>query len=92
MVIRYLIEKEFLQIRRNAILPRLFVMLPLVLLIVVPFAANQEIKNLKFCVVDNDHSSFSEDRRIGIFLAGRLLRQSFGSHAQHRRRLCRRGC
>ena len=59
MVIRYLIEKEFLQIRRNAILPRLFVMLPLVLLIVVPFAANQEIKNLKFCVVDNDHSSFS---------------------------------
>lgn len=53
MVIRYLIEKEFLQIRRNAILPRLFVMLPLVLLIVVPFAANQEIKNLKFCVVDN---------------------------------------
>lgn len=47
MVIRYLIEKEFLQIRRNAILPRLFVMLPLVLLIVVPFAANQEIKNLK---------------------------------------------
>ena len=39
MVIRYLIEKEFLQIRRNAILPRLFVMLPLVLLIVVPFAA-----------------------------------------------------
>lgn len=48
-----------MQIRRNAILPRLFVMLPLVLLIVVPFAANQEIKNLKFCVVDNDHSSFS---------------------------------
>lgn len=42
-----------MQIRRNAILPRLFVMLPLVLLIVVPFAANQEIKNLKFCVVDN---------------------------------------
>lgn len=59
MVIRYLIEKEFLQIRRNAILPKLFVMLPLVLLIMIPYAANQEIKNLKFCIVDNDHSSFS---------------------------------
>lgn len=59
MVIKYLIEKEFLQIRRNAILPKLFVILPVVLLIVVPFAANQEIKNLRFCVVDNDHSSFS---------------------------------
>lgn len=59
MVIKYLIEKEFLQIRRNAILPKLFVMLPLILLIVAPYAANQEIKNLKFCVIDNDHSSFS---------------------------------
>lgn len=36
MVIRYLIEKEFLQIRRNAILPKLFVILPLVLLVVIP--------------------------------------------------------
>lgn len=59
MVIKYLIEKEFLQMRRNAILPKLFVMLPVVMLLVVPFAANQEVKNLRFCVVDNDHSSFS---------------------------------
>lgn len=59
MAIRYLIEKELLQIRRNVILPKLFVMLPLIMLIVIPYAANQEIKNLKFCMVDNDHSTLS---------------------------------
>lgn len=59
MIIRYLIRKEFLQIRRNAFLPKVFVVLPVVMLLVVPYAANQEIKNLKFCVVDNDRSIVS---------------------------------
>lgn len=59
MVLRYLIEKEFLQMRRNAILPKIFIMLPVMMLLVIPFAANQEVKNLRFCAVDNDRSSFS---------------------------------
>ena len=59
MVIRYLIQKEFLQIRRNAFLPKIFVVLPIVMLLIVPYAANQEIRNLKFCVVDNDRSTMS---------------------------------
>lgn len=42
--------------RRNAILPKIFVILPVVMLMIVPYAANQEVKNLKFCVVDNDRS------------------------------------
>ena len=59
MALRYLIEKELLQIRRNSFLPKVFIILPVVILLVVPFAANQEVKNLKFCVVDNDHSQLS---------------------------------
>ena len=58
-MIRYLIQKEFLQMRRNAILPKIFVILPVVMLLIVPYAANQEVKNLTFCVVDNDHSTLS---------------------------------
>ena len=45
--------------RRNAILPKIFVILPVVMLLIVPYAANQEVKNLTFCVVDNDHSTLS---------------------------------
>lgn len=59
MVIKYLIEKEFKQIVRNKFLPKLFVMLPTVMLLVMPWAANQEVKGLKLSVVDNDHSSSS---------------------------------
>lgn len=59
MAIRYLIQKEFLQIKRNAFLPKIFVVLPIVMLLIVPYAANQEIRNLKFCVVDNDRSTMS---------------------------------
>ena len=59
MTIKYLIQKEFLQIRRNAFLPKIFVVLPIIMLLVVPYAANQEIRNLKFCVVDNDRSTMS---------------------------------
>ena len=59
MTIIYLIRKEFLQIGRNAFLPKVFVVLPVVMLLVVPYAANQEVKNLKFCVVDNDRSQLS---------------------------------
>ena len=59
MAIRYLIQKEFLQIKRNAFLPKIFVVLPIVMLLIVPYAANQEIRNLMFCVVDNDRSTMS---------------------------------
>lgn len=60
MVIRYLITKEFKQIVRNSFLPKLFVMLPTVMMLLMPWAANQEVKGLKLSVIDNDHSTFSE--------------------------------
>ena len=36
MTIRYLIEKEFLQIRRNPFLPKLIVVFPIVMMCVIP--------------------------------------------------------
>lgn len=59
-MLRYLIEKEFKQIRRNSFLPKLFVVMPLMMMLVMPWAANQEIKGLKVCVVDLDRSTLSE--------------------------------
>lgn len=35
-MIRYLIQKEFLQIRRNAFLPRLIIIFPIVIMCVMP--------------------------------------------------------
>ena len=60
MVLLYLLEKEFKQILRNWVLPVVFVILPIALMNMVPRIATQEIKGLKFAVVDNDHSTTSQ--------------------------------
>ncbi len=58
-ILLYIIQKEFLQIFRNkAILPILTV-IPIVQLILLSFAATNEIKNVNLTIVDQDHSEYS---------------------------------
>ncbi len=59
MTIKYLIQKEFLQIRRNSFIPRIIVMFPIMIMCVMPWVMNMEIKNITIEVIDNDHSSLS---------------------------------
>jgi len=59
-MIKYLLRKEFKQLLRNPIIPRMIVMFPFMVLLVFPWAASYEIKNLNLSVVDNDHSSYSQ--------------------------------
>jgi ABC-2 type transport system permease protein len=60
MVLRYLIEKEFKQIIRNIFLPKVIIFFPLMVILVFPWAANQEITNIKVDIVDRDHSTYSK--------------------------------
>ena len=60
MTLRYLIQKEFLQIRRNAFLPRLIVAFPVIIMCVMPWVMNMEVKNIRVDVVDNDRSVGSQ--------------------------------
>ena len=59
MTLKYLIQKEFLQIRRNAFLPRLIVIFPIMVMCVMPWVVNMEVKNIVVEVVDNDRSTLS---------------------------------
>ena len=59
-MLQFLIEKEFKQIRRNAFLPKLILAMPLMMMLIYPWAVNLEIKNVKLSIVDNDHSVYSE--------------------------------
>ncbi len=59
MTLGYLIQKEFLQIRRNAFLPRLIVIFPVMIMCVMPWVMNMEVKNIAVEVVDNDRSTLS---------------------------------
>ncbi len=65
-MIKYLIQKEFLQIRRNGFLPRLILVFPIVIMCVMPWVMNQEVKNIRVDVVDNDRSTLSQQLLHGI--------------------------
>lgn len=55
----YLLEKEFKQISRDRFLPRIIFLVPLMQLVILPFAANFEMRNINLGVIDNDHSVLS---------------------------------
>ena len=55
-MLRYLLEKEFKQIRRDRFMPKIIFIIPIMQLIILPFAANFEMRNINLSIVDNDHS------------------------------------
>ena len=73
-MLRYLIEKEFKQIRRNTFIPRLIIMMPLMAMIVFPYAANFDVKNINLSIIDNDKSSYSQELIQKVHFSG-LLRK-----------------
>ena len=60
MTLKYLIQKEFLQIRRNSFLPRLIFVFPVVIMCVMPWVMNMEVRNIVVDVVDNDRTITSQ--------------------------------
>lgn len=58
-ILKFLLLKEFQQIFRNKLLLRMIFVVPIIQLIILPFAANYEIQNIKMCVVDRNHSEYS---------------------------------
>lgn len=58
--IRFLLEKEFRQIFRNRAILLLIVVMPVIQLIILPLAANYEVRNINLSVVDHDHSTYSQ--------------------------------
>ncbi len=55
-----LLEKEFRQVFRNQAILRAVLVMPVIQLLIFPFAANYEVKNVLLSVVDHDHSSYSQ--------------------------------
>ena len=73
MVLKYLLQKEWLQIRRNSFLPRLILTYPIMLMCVMPWVMNMEVKNIAVTVVDNDHSARSQ-QLVHTIAANRYFR------------------
>jgi ABC-2 type transport system permease protein len=68
--LRLLLEKEFKQIFRDkGLLPVIFIM-PLIQLLVMPLAANFDIKNINLAVIDHDHSTWSQQLITKVAASG----------------------
>ena len=59
-MLKYLLEKEFKQFFRNSFLPRLVVMFPVMIMLVVPWISTMDIKDISVAIVDLDRSTSSE--------------------------------
>ncbi len=59
-MIKYLLQKEFLLIRRDSFLPKLIIMFPIMIMCVMPWVMSMEVKNIVVDVVDNDRSVGSQ--------------------------------
>lgn len=60
--IKALLTKEFLCMKRNPLIPRVIILLPLISMLFIPLVADLDVKHCAVAVVDNDRSQLS--RRI----------------------------
>ena len=56
----YILQKEFLLIFRDKSILRLIFIMPIMQLLVIPLAADYEVKHISLAIVDQDHSSVSQ--------------------------------
>jgi ABC-2 type transport system permease protein len=58
--LKFILQKEFRQIFRDPAILRLIFLLPVIQLLILPQAADYEMKNINLAVTDHDHSTYSQ--------------------------------
>jgi ABC-2 type transport system permease protein len=77
--LKFLLQKEFKQIFRNkSLLPLIFVA-PIIQLLIMPLAADYEVKNINISIVDNDHSTYSQKLITKITASGYFKLADYGN-------------
>lgn len=57
--LKFLLQKEFRQVFRDPSILRIIFIMPMIQLLILPWAADYEVKNIQLSVVDHDHSEYS---------------------------------
>ncbi len=77
--LKFLLQKEFRQIFRDPSIIRLIFVMPVIQLLILPWAADYEMKNIRLSVVDNDHSDYSRQLLSKITSSGYFVLNDFSS-------------
>ena len=84
--LRFLLQKEFRQIFRDPSIIRIIFMMPSIQLLILPWAADYEVKNIQLSVVDHDHSQYSQQLVNKVTSSGYFRLQDYSgsySNAMH---------
>jgi len=79
----FIIQKEFIQIFRNKGMLPLITVVPIVQLIVLSFAASNEVKDVNLAIVDLDHSQYARELVHKIEVADRFILVDFPPATRH---------
>jgi ABC-2 type transport system permease protein len=68
--LKFLLQKEFRQIFRDSTILKIIIAMPIIQLLIMPLAADYEIKNINITVVDHDRSVYSQNLVSKILSSG----------------------
>jgi ABC-2 type transport system permease protein len=75
--LRFLLQKEFRQVFRDPSILRIIFVMPVIQLLILPWAADYEVKDINLAVVDHDHSSYSRQLVSKITSSGYFRLQAY---------------
>ena len=75
--LRFLLQKEFRQVFRDPSILRIIFLMPVIQLLILPWAADYEIKDINLAVVDHDHSDYSRQLLSKITSSGYFRLQEY---------------
>jgi len=81
--LKFILRKEFRQIFRDPGILRIILIMPVIQLLILPWAADYEIKNIKLAIVDHDHSEYSRQLINKISSSGYFILTDYSSSYEH---------
>lgn len=75
--LRFLLQKEFRQIFRDPSILRIIFVMPMIQLLLLPWAADYEVKDINLVVVDHDHSAYARQLISKITASGYFRLQDY---------------
>ena len=76
-ILRFLLQKEFRQIFRDPSILRIIFVMPVIQLLILPWAADYEVKDINLAVVDHDHSDYSRQLVSKVTASGYFRLQQY---------------
>lgn len=82
-ILKALLRKEMILMRRNTLIPKIILIMPLMVMLVIPLVATLDVKNVNVAIVDNDHSQLSGRIISDIEASGSLTVVSVTASPSH---------